>query len=60
MFGDIRSMTFEQAKKLESKTDWERVRNEEPDITDPDAPDFSETMIKEIKKMTNPERIGVT
>ena len=50
-------MTFEQAKKIISKTDWERIRNEEPDMTDPDAPDFSEIMGKEINKMT---RMGVS
>ena len=52
MHGKITSMTFEDAKKIKSETDWERIRNEEPDMTDPDAPDFSEIMAKEVKKMT--------
>ena len=51
MNGEITSMTFENAERITSKTDWERIRNEEPDMTDPDAPDFSEIMAKEVKKM---------
>ena len=46
MPGKVKSLTFEQLKKIKSKTDWERVRNEEPDMTDPDVPDFSEIMTK--------------
>ena len=50
MHGKIASMTIENAEKLISETDWERVKNEEPDMTDPDAPDFSEVMAKEVEK----------
>ena len=52
MNGKITSITFKQATKFKSNTDWERVRNNEPDMTDPDAPDFSGVMVKEVKKIT--------
>ena len=32
-------------------SDWARVRNEEPDMTDPDAPDFSQEMRAELKRL---------
>ena len=50
MRGEIKSMTFEQLKNIKSMTDWERVKHEEPDMTDPDAPDFSDNMAIEIEK----------
>ena len=60
MRGEIKSMTFEQVKQIRSETDWERVRNEEPDMTDPDAPDFSEIMANELRKMNNNIRMPDT
>ena len=56
MRGRQKSMTFKQVKKIKSKTDWKRVRKEEPDMTDPDAPDFSVIMAKEVKKMGRPKK----
>ena len=49
MRGKMKSMTFEQARKIKSLTDWKKVRREEPDMTDPDAPDFSGLLEKEIE-----------
>ena len=62
MRGKIQSMTFEQVNEIASKTDWERVRNEEPDMSDPDAPDFSETMRREVEKISFaeiPDRVAM-
>jgi uncharacterized protein (DUF4415 family) len=32
-------------------SDWARVRSQEPDMTDPDAPDFSHEMRAELKRL---------
>ena len=49
MNGKIVSMTSEEMRKSPSATNWDRVRAQEPDMTDPDAPDFSNLMESTVK-----------
>jgi uncharacterized protein (DUF4415 family) len=56
MNGKVKTLTLEQVKKLKSGTDWDRVRNQEPDLTDPDAPDFSDLMVDKIKRLGRPPK----
>jgi uncharacterized protein (DUF4415 family) len=56
MNGKVKTLTLEQVKKLKSGTDWDRVRNQEPDITDPDAPNFSDLLAAKIKRLGRPPK----
>ena len=50
MNGKIVSMTSEEMRQTPSATDWDKVRTQEPDMTDPDAPDLSNLMESAIKR----------
>jgi uncharacterized protein (DUF4415 family) len=36
--------TLKQVKKIKSLTDWHKVKDQEPDLTDPDALEFTKEM----------------
>jgi len=51
-------MTSEEMRQTPSATNWDKVRVQEPDMTDPDAPDFSGLMESAVKHPAAPRKAG--